>query len=346
MIEQATWLVAAIFVSGEYNMPNRQNALHKWLNQVLDSVPFTLSALAGDASFRHYHRLHYGNISRIIMDAPPDKESIDSFVDVARLLRMHGIKAPQIHAMDKTQGFAMLDDFGDHVFLKTLSPANTDSLYQSAIDTLITLQKIPVPCSVALPTFDKVHCLAELHQFDQWFLEANLGLDLSVSEKQLIQDTFGWLSDTVLKQPQVVIHRDYHSRNIMVIDPKNSVELGIIDFQDAMIGPFAYDLVSLLKDCYVQLPPEKITQWVHYFYQQSGVAKQWPLTEFVKAFDLCGLQRHLKVLGIFSRLYLRDGKPGYLKDLPLTLHYVLSCLESYEELQAFYQFMQTRVKLS
>jgi len=325
-------------------MPNRQNALYKWLNQVLHSVPFSLSTLAGDASFRHYHRLHYGNISRIIMDAPPEKESVESFVAVATLLAEHGVKAPHMYAMDQSQGFIMLDDFGDQVFLKSLSSVTANALYQSAMDALIDLQKIPVTCS--LPAFDKTHCLKELHLFEAWFLKANLGLDLSDSEKSLIESSLDWLADKVMEQPRVVIHRDYHSRNLMVLDNSDACELGIIDFQDAMIGPFTYDLVSLLKDCYVQWPAEQIKQWLEYFYSRSDVAQRWSLPDFSRAFDLCGLQRHLKVLGIFSRLYLRDGKPGYLKDLPLTLHYVMSCLESCEELADLYRFMQVRVKLS
>ncbi|MGQ3890681.1 aminoglycoside phosphotransferase family protein [Legionella sp. CNM-4043-24] len=326
-------------------MPNRQNALHNWLNQALHSVPFSLTALAGDASFRHYHRLHYDNVSRIIMDAPPDKESTESFISVARLLSQHGVKAPQLYAMDTAQGFIMLDDFGDQVFLKALSASNANALYQAAMDALITLQQIPVSSETPLPEFDRRHCLSELAVFDHWFLEAYLGLKLSASEKRMIQDSCDWLSDAVLKQPRVMIHRDYHSRNLMVLNQNPPFELGIIDFQDAMMGPFTYDLVSLLKDCYVQWPTEQITQWVSYFYSHSTVARQYSLPDFIRAFDLCGLQRHLKVLGVFSRLYLRDGKAGYLNDLPLTLHYVMSCLETCKELQALYQFMQDRVKL-
>lgn len=335
--------VAGVFPEYNYNMPNRQNALHKWLSQTLDSTSFSLTPLAGDASFRRYHRLHYGEISRIIMDAPPDREATAPFIAVAELLRSHGLNTPRIHAMDTVQGFLMLDDFGDRVFLNSLSSTNTNELYQSAIDTLITLQGISLPCSIDLPLFDKRHCLNELGLCEQWFLRAWLGLDLSDNECEIIKTTFDELSDAVLAQPLVVIHRDYHSRNLMLTG--TACELGVIDFQDAMIGPYTYDLASLLKDCYIQWPPAQLDRWLRYYYERSPLAQASSYEAFVQAFHLCGLQRHLKVLGVFSRLFLRDNKPGYLKDLPLTLHYVLSALETCGQWPAFYDLMRTRVRL-
>jgi aminoglycoside/choline kinase family phosphotransferase len=339
----------------EYNMTNRQNALYKWLKLILGEIPFSITPVVGDASFRQYHRLLYSGLTRIVMDAPPDKESIHAFITVSRLFREHGIKTPLVHHADETLGFAILDDFGDQLFLNQLTESTHNPLYQSALTTLINLQKIPTSQAISLPPFDKQHCLNELHLFNQWFLEAYLGLTLTTVEKRLINQTFEWLSDAMVQHPRVIVHRDYHSRNIMILDTSpsqeddhsnaNSIDLGIIDFQDAMTGSFTYDLVSLLKDCYVQLPTDQIKSLLAYFYDHSTVAQQWHKPDFIRAFDDCGLQRHLKVLGVFSRLYLRDGKSGYLKDLPLTLHYVLSCLETYEELHPFYQFMQEKVKL-
>lgn len=329
----------------EYNMHNRQNALNKWIGQVLDSTPFNLSPLAGDASFRRYYRLHHSGLTRVVMDAPPDKETMRPFLQVAELLRNAGLRAPQIIAFDETQGFAILEDFGDQLLLKDLCPENADQLYRIAMNELLVLQNYSATEVNQLPIFDKQFILQELTIFREWFLDAYLKLSLSAAEQNLISDSFDWLSSEITQQPQVVVHRDYHSRNLMLIQESEQAELGIIDFQDAMQGPLCYDLVSLLKDCYIQWPSERVHVWVGYFYEQSSLAKRYSLPNFIRAFEFCGLQRHIKVLGVFSRLYLRDNKPGYLQDLPLTLHYVMACLENYEELKPFYQFMQNRINL-
>jgi N-acetylmuramate 1-kinase len=326
-------------------MHNRQNVLNKWLEEVLGLTDFSLELLAPDASFRQYYRLRYLNITRIVMDAPPDNESLQSFIEIASILQSAGVRAPHIFASNKTLGFALLDDFGDNLLRDELSPDTVDKWYKLSIDTLVAMQQGTVPSTYSLPYFDSSFMLYELDLFNQWFLNGYLKIDLTIEEAKLIQQTFSWLSAELFKQPKVFIHRDYHCRNIMIINNEPNPQLGIIDFQDAMLGPFTYDLVSLLKDCYVQWPREAVLRWLSYFYEQSTLAKQWTLPLFIRAFDLCGLQRHLKVLGIFSRLYLRDNKPGYLKDLPLTLHYVMACLESYGELWPFYQFMQQRIQL-
>ncbi|KTD31385.1 MULTISPECIES: aminoglycoside phosphotransferase family protein [Legionella] len=326
-------------------MHDRQNALSKWLEQVLASSQFTLTPLAGDASFRRYFRLHYKGITRVVMDAPPNKETIEPFVAIAHLLSAHGVHTPHLHASDKKQGFALLDDFGDILLLHALSTETADRLYKAAMDTLNTLQLGTLSKAAQLPPFDKSFILYELNVFKEWFLHAYLKLELTPKEEALINQTFDWLSEEIRQQPRVLIHRDYHSRNIMLLEQADTIKLGIIDFQDAMYGPFTYDLVSLLKDCYIQWPREQVMSWLTYFYQQSSIAKQYSLPEFIRAFDYCGLQRHLKVLGVFSRLYLRDSKPNYLRDLPLTLHYVIACLESYPQFNSFYQFVHDRIRL-
>lgn len=322
-------------------MHHRENALGKWLEQILASRTFILKPLTGDASFRRYFRLQHGDISRIVMDAPPDKERMHPFIATARLLDSVGVCTPRIHAFALEEGFAILDDFGDTLLLKKLSAESVDHLYAAAIDVIIRMQKA---ATQELPEFDNAFILNELALFREWFLGAYLQLELSAAEEQLLQQSFAWLSQEILQQPQVFIHRDYHSRNIMLL-AEESADLGIIDFQDAMHGPYTYDLVSLLKDCYIQWPGEQVLRWLARFYEQAGIAKHSSLSEFTRAFDLCGLQRHLKVLGVFARLHLRDSKPAYLQDLPLTLHYVMACLESYEELGPFYQFMQNRIRL-
>lgn len=321
-------------------MQTRQSALQKWLTQTLNDSHYTLNPLTGDASFRRYYRLHYGQLRRIVMDAPPDKETIAPFVQIGNALQQTGIKTPIIYAADVKQGFALLEDFGDALLLDVLTQHNADHYYQQALHTLITLQTCPVN---NLPAFDEAHMMQEMRLCKTWFVEGYLQLTLSRQEEQLLHDTFTWLSSELAKHPVAFIHRDYHSRNIMLLE--NNTQLGIIDFQDAMVGPLAYDLVSLLKDCYIQWPREQVMQWVSAFHRQSPLAQQLTLPAFIRVFELCGLQRHLKVLGVFCRLFLRDNKAGYLKDLPLTLHYTLACLESYNELQEFYQFMLKRIKL-
>jgi aminoglycoside/choline kinase family phosphotransferase len=194
-----------------------------------------------------------------------------------------------------------------------------------------------------IPVFDKQFMLNEMALCNDWFLKKYLSLQLEDNEVALIQQTMDWLATEVEKQPKVFIHRDYHSRNLMVLDGQN--QLGVIDFQDAMYGPFTYDLVSLLKDCYIYWPRDNVMQWLAFFYERSSQAQQYHFSDFVRAFDLCGLQRHLKVLGIFCRLHLRDNKPGYLGDLPLTLKYTLECCETYEALHPFFHFLQKRVYL-
>lgn len=326
-------------------MHNRQNALNKWLEKVLAPSKFTLHPLAGDASFRRYFRLHYNSMTQVVMDAPPDKEALQPFLAVAGLLSTAGVRTPQIHAVDKEQGFTLLDDFGDALLLNHLNVETANQLYPMAMNTLIKMQQCSTQATSQLPIFDKRFIMYELNVFREWFLDAYLKIKLTAAEEKLLDETFAQLCDAILQQPKCFIHRDYHSRNIMLLAEEEEHALGIIDFQDAMLGPFTYDLVSLLKDCYIQWPREQVMKWLTTFHGQAPSATGWSLSAFTRAFDWCGLQRHLKVLGVFSRLYLRDNKANYLQDLPLTHHYVMACLETYEELHPFYQFMQNRIRL-
>ena len=325
-------------------MHTRQNELNKWLKGILGDTPFTLALLAGDASFRCYYRLHCGELTRVVMDAPPNKESITSFINIGNKLASMGIHTPEILAVEETQGFILLEDLGDELLLRVLTHGNADLLYTAAMTTLLHLQQCPTT-DPQLPDFDKNFMLQELSLFHDWFLQAYLALRLDANEKLLLEETFDWLTTQIAMQPQVFIHRDYHSRNLIVIGQNNAVDMGVIDFQDAMRGPFSYDLVSLLKDCYIQWPRKDVTHWLTHFYQQLPTTDGWSLAEFTRGFDLCGLQRHLKVLGIFCRLSLRDNKVAYLHDLPLTLHYVNTCLENYSELEPLYHFMQKKIFL-
>lgn len=356
---------------GKYIMADRQNELKDWLKQILEGKSFFLSPLAGDASFRRYFRVHYENRTEIVMDAPPEKESIQSFIEVASLLQKGGIRIPKILAINREKGFLLLEDFGNVLFLnvcKTLQQPNSlrrtkeplksapDLYYQEAMLLILGMQKnISLDLSPKLPIFDAAFILKELELFKIWFLKAYLNLDLDQKEEKDLAQFFELLAQSIDSQPKRFIHRDYHSRNLMLLDQplseENSLSLGLIDFQDAMQGPFLYDLVSLLKDCYVQWPLAKLAEWLGFFYQQAGLEGKLSFPCFEEYFHLCGLQRHLKVLGIFSRLYLRDQKENYLKDLPLTLDYVWTALTFFIQKQSdpvfknFYDWMQKRVKL-
>lgn len=330
---------------GKYTMHERENALKEWLIDTLKQQDFQLAPLAGDASFRRYFRLRYNGLTQIVMDAPPEKEDVKPFIHIAQALQQADVHTPKVLAMNPEDGFLLLSDLGDELLLNVLKPETVDGHYHQAIKTLFKIQTCSIDDPLLAP-FDEAHMLKEMSLCPEWFLKAYLALDLSQSECTLVQQTMEWIAKEVAQQPLAFIHRDYHSRNLMLLqDHAEPIKLGVIDFQDAMRGPFTYDLVSLLKDCYISWPRSKVLEWVEFFYTHSALTKDYSLPEFIRAFDLCGLQRHLKVLGIFCRLHLRDHKPGYLKDLPLTLNYVLECAETYEELHPFFRFLQMRVYL-
>ncbi len=324
-------------------MHERENALKEWLTTILKQPEFTLAPLAGDASFRRYFRLQYNGLSRIVMDAPPTKETLEPFIHVARTLQQAQVLVPEILGINLQEGFLLLSDLGDQLLLNKLHHDTVDQYYRQAMQALLKIQTCPID-DPQLPSFDQNFMLKEMSLCLEWFFNAYLKLTLTPEETDLLEYSMEWIAAEVSQQPLTFIHRDYHSRNLMVIAP--GADLGVIDFQDAMKGPITYDLVSLLKDCYISWPRSKTLGWVEHFYQQNALAQQYSLTQFIRAFDLCGIQRHLKILGVFCRLHLRDNKPGYLKDLPLTLKYVLECAEIYPELHPLFNFLQTRVYLS
>lgn len=324
-------------------MHTRQNELNKWLTHFFNHKPYQLTPLAGDASFRRYYRVIANGVSRVVMDAPPKHENMTAFIKIGKLLTSAGVHTPEVYAVNDEHGFLLLEDLGDNLLLSLLTPDNADHLYKKALTTLIKIQRCTIH-ETLLPHFDINHMQQELALFRDWFLQSYLNISLSAHDNLLLDKTFTLLTREIAKQPQLLIHRDYHARNLMLIEQQDKqAEVGVIDFQDAMIGPYTYDLVSLLKDCYIQWPREQVIQWVNRFYQQLEAPSQRNMAVFLRDFEWCGLQRHLKVLGIFCRLYLRDKKPQYLLDLPLTLHYTMACLESYPELNAFYQFMHNKV---
>jgi len=312
----------------------RQIKIKDWLKSVLPSPDFDIKPASSDASFRRYFRVTQAESTWIVMDAPPEFEDTTSFVEIASFLFTHGINVPQIYAQDKQQGFLLLTDFGHTPYLQQLTPQSSDKLYQTAIDSLLAIQLCPSG-KIDLPHYDAALLQREMELFPEWFLNKHLNLE----QPDCIDATFELLIASAAEQPQVIVHRDYHSRNLMICTDGTP---GIIDFQDAVVGPITYDLVSLLRDCYISWPQTKIDQWLGYYLEQAhdkGLIADVSFEQFKRWFDLMGIQRHLKVLGIFCRLNYRDGKTNYLNDLPLTLHYVQQVSSQYPELSALSDYL-------
>jgi aminoglycoside/choline kinase family phosphotransferase len=283
-----------------------------------------LEPASSDASFRKYYRLNDGIQSSIIMDSSLQKESIEPFVDIAFRLRDAKVTVPKILVQNREEGFLMLEDMGNKHLLETIDESNFVHFYDKAIDTIIKMQGA---VTEELPEYDEGFLRAEMDLMQEWYLEKYLGKTLSEEEQETLDEILNSIIQEVLAQPQgYFVHRDFHSRNIM-LNPHD--EIVVIDFQDARVGAVTYDLVSLLRDCYVSFDPEKIEKLALSFRDKRGLKVDDET--FIRWFDFMGLQRHIKVLGIFSRLYLRDGKEGYLKDIPLTLKYVLDVAGKYEE---------------
>lgn len=283
-----------------------------------------LEPASSDASFRKYYRLNDGIQSSIIMDASLQKESIEPFVDIAFRLRDVKVKVPKILVQNREEGFLMLEDMGSRHLLETIDAGNFLHFYDKAIDTIVRMQGA---VTEGLPQYDASFLRAEMELMQEWYLEKYLGKTLSEEEQESLDKILNNITNEVLTQPQgYFVHRDFHSRNLM-LSPHD--EIIVIDFQDARVGAVTYDLVSLLRDCYVSFDPRKIEQLALSFRDKRGLDVDD--ATFIRWFDFMGLQRHIKVLGIFSRLALRDGKEGYLKDIPLTLKYVLDVAGKYEE---------------
>lgn len=325
----------------------RKLALTNWVSQhaPIEQYPVVLQSLGGDAGFRRYFRFHTPS-QWLAVDAPPKTEDTTQFLAIAHLIEQQGVRSPHIAAADAVQGFLLVEDMGDRLLFREAEASNADSLYQLAISTLLQLQKCPDD-AVLIPRYDNALLRRELEIFSEWFAGKLLGHPLSAAEQYLLNDLFVQLENNALAQPQTFVHRDYHSRNLLLLDDKS---LGVIDFQGALWGGVTYDLVSLLRDCYLRWPAEKVKSWALDYRQQATSAGIIPVVserEFLRWFDWIGLQRHVKVLGIFARLNLRDGKTGYLNDLPLVIRYTLEVAEQYPELQTFaHWFKQTLLPLA
>ncbi len=292
-----------------------------------------VTMVAGDASFRRYFRVVQYGISYIVMDAPPAYENVELFVQVATGFAQAGLNVPEIIDSDIDDGYLLLSDFGDETLQSVLS-VFPDKWLPICLDNLLKLQRQGGQHLLELPEYDNTVLLRELSLFPEWFVTELLGEKLNQDEENLLQDLNRLLIDSALNQPQVWVHRDYHCRNLMKVSDE---AIGILDFQDAVQGPITYDLVSLLKDCYICYPKDTVIRYLKDFYIELVGAEIYhqDFQSFERSVDLMGLQRHLKVLGIFARLAIRDNKKGYLNDLPLVMDYIFEVLTKYSELQRY-----------
>jgi aminoglycoside/choline kinase family phosphotransferase len=324
-------------------LSQRLEELQQWLKNELALGDFEIATASSDASFRRYFRITLDDgQSYIVMDAPPEREDSNPFLHIARKLSAIGLNVPQILAEDLQRGFLLLSDLGTIQYLEVLDENNADRLYGDALGALAVLQACG-PAADELPPYDLTLLMSEMELFREWFLGKHLVIELTDNEQRLLDETFSRLADSALEQPQVSVHRDYHSRNLMVC----AHNPGILDFQDAVFGPVTYDLVSLLRDCYRAWPRERVEQWAlgyHELALHHGILREPEEAHFLRWFDWMGVQRHLKAIGIFSRLNHRDNKAGYLGDIPRTLRYVSEVTERYAELEALHRFIEQRVR--
>lgn len=299
---------------------------------------------SADASFRRYFRLQKGAESFIAMDAPPSQEDCLPFVRIAGFLESMQLSAPRIIEADIERGFLLLSDLGNKQYLEKLveEPHMADSLYGDAIDAMLVMQRRGEAYQSALPSYSEKLLRFELSLFHDWLCGTHLQLQLSDEDERNWQACCDMLVETAQRQPQVFVHRDYHSRNLMVLNEDNP---GILDFQDAVEGPFTYDLVSLLKDCYVRWPADKVRQWALGYYQKLSANTRTQIDEqqFLCYFELMGVQRQLKAAGIFCRLSHRDGKSGYLNDVPRTLSYIVELGPRHKELGFLVRLIEDQV---
>jgi aminoglycoside/choline kinase family phosphotransferase len=323
----------------------RLQALRTWLEQDLGFRDYGIAPASADASFRRYFRVtRAGHEPLIVMDAPPGKEDVGPYVRVAGMLQQFGVNAPRVLERSAEQGFLLLTDLGTTMYLPELArPGRADPLYADAISALVRIQARGDEASRTLPPYDEKLLRFEMSLFPDWLLQRHLQLELSAQESRVLDDAMDALVANALEQPQAFVHRDYHSRNLMVCPGANP---GILDFQDAVRGGLTYDLVSLFRDSYIAWPQERVVGWALEFRreaQAAGLATGHDDAQFLRWFDLMGVQRHLKVGGIFARLWHRDGKPGYLADIPRTLEYAVGSCARHADFHGLGELIARRV---
>jgi len=308
----------------------RLQALQAWAARQLGGDSLDIAPASADASFRRYFRVTAKGRDYIVMDAPPAHEDCRPFVAVARLFGAAGVHVPRVLAQDLEQGFLLLTDLGNATYLSALNESTARALYLASNDALIRIQQASRPG--VLPEYDRALLTRELMLFPEWYVARHLGVAMKDGQKAVLDTVFERILVNNLAQPQVYVHRDWHSRNLMVSDPNP----GILDFQDAVHGPITYDLASIYRDAYLQWDEEMQLDWVIRYWEKARAARlpvREDFGEFWRDFEWMGAQRHLKVLGIFARLYHRDGKDGYLKDMPRVMHYLRKVCERYDELK-------------
>jgi N-acetylmuramate 1-kinase len=319
-------------ITGEGNLQvERLESLQQWLESVLGHREFTLAPASSDASFRRYYRTRFrdGRPSLVAMDAPPDREDCRPYVHVAELFGAAGAHVPEVHARDLDRGFLLLSDLGDTTYLDALDEGSADRLYGAALESLVRIQL--ASRAGALPDYGRELLSRELALFPEWYVATQLGRELSDAQRRTMDECFAVLLENNLAQPRVFVHRDYHSRNLMVCEPNP----GILDFQDAVLGPVTYDLVSLLRDAYISWPEERIMDWSIRYWEtarSAGIPVAPDFADFYRDFEWMGAQRQIKVLGIFARLRFRDGKEAYLRDQPQVMSYLRATCQRYREL--------------
>ncbi|MEW9573262.1 aminoglycoside phosphotransferase family protein [Rhodanobacter sp. Si-c] len=320
-----------------------------WARTTLDDDALTLASASSDASFRSYWRTTHAGRSWIVMDSPPEREDPRPWLAIGARLAAAGLHVPKVVAQDLQQGFLLIEDLGARLYLTELDDANADRLYGDAMDALLAMQTRVA--SDDLPPFDHTALVNGLEVMPTWFLERHLGHTPDCDEWDVLEAAFDVIVRNALMQPRVFVHRDYHSRNLLVVDGSNSgiiapglLSPGILDFQGALHGPLAYDLASLLRDAYIAWPRERVEGWVESYRQRllgAGVIDgKVDTAHFRRWFDLTGLHRHVRVLGQFYRLWYRDGKPGYLKDVPQVYRYVIEVARGYPELADFAELLE------
>lgn len=299
-----------------------------------------LEVVSGDASFRRYFRQPLRSGSLIAVDAPPDKEDCAPFVALAQVMFAHGLCVPEVLAWSSQEGFMLITDLGDRLLGPELASDTVSTLYGAALTTLVQVQRCPAPSHYFLPSYDRARLVNEMNLLTEWFIPQYLKVSLSPEQTAICAAQFELIASRVLEQPTVFVHRDYHSRNLMLTP---TGELGIIDFQDAVHGPITYDLASLLRDAYVSWPDADVQRWVQQFRDEliadGALDPAVSVARFQAWFDWMAAQRHLKVVGIFARLSLRDGKSGYLADIPRVMHYLLDELAGYDELRPLHDLL-------
>lgn len=332
-------------------MPHQDHRLqdvHAWLEQELPvlfaangwgEVPAAqLTAASSDASFRRYFRWQGAGRSLIVMDAPPPQEDCRPFVKIAGLLAAAGVHVPEILAADLERGFLLLSDLGRQTYLDVIDADNADRLFGDAIEALLTFQRAPL--QVPMPVYDEALLRRELQLFPEWYVQRHLGLTFDEAQESAWERICGALIDSALAQPRVLVHRDYMPRNLMLSEPNP----GVLDFQDAVLGPVTYDITSLFKDAFVSWPEERVQGWLRDYWQKAcaaGIAVPERFEELQRASDLMGVQRHLKVIGIFARICHRDGKPRYLADVPRFFAYIQTVLARRPELAELAALLQS-----